>query len=99
MTSGNPSAVLLTVRGDVRYTNEEYHVFEEICKLWRGKSLKKRLLVAFTFGDKLDEDIREVVNDPPPELKKILKAAGNRYMVFTNKVRSMASTEFRSYEL
>lgn len=87
MTSGQPTTVLLTVRCDVRYTAEEYEVYQEILKLWGNKEvLRKRLVVAFTFGDRLDEDIRLVVNDPPPELKKVLQTAEKRYMVFTNKV-------------
>ena len=84
--SSRPTAVLLTVRCDVRYTAEEYSVYQETVKLWGDKSLQKRVVVAFTFGDRQDGDIRQVVNDPPPELKKVLKTAKDRHVVFVNKV-------------
>lgn len=76
--------VLLIIRSDVRYTNEEYRVFEEINRCWGSSpSLKKGLIVAFTFGDTLEEDIAETVKSPPPELMKVLAGdAKNRYVLF-----------------
>ncbi|KAK7478057.1 hypothetical protein BaRGS_00030733 [Batillaria attramentaria] len=79
-----PSAVLLTVRCDIRYTPEEFEIYRQIKQLW-GSDLKKRLVVAFTFGDCQDRDIRVEMRNAGQELKKVLEDAKNRYIVFDNK--------------
>lgn len=85
LDSAQPSMVLLTVRCDVRYTAEEFDVYRQIQNHWQSLSLNKVLVVAFTFGDRQDYDIRDDVTNPPPELRQILQRAEKRYMVFTNK--------------
>lgn len=85
MATSKPTLVLLAVRCDVRYTAEEYAIYRQILKLWGDNSLRQRLVVVFTFGDRQDRDIREELRTVCPELKNVLKDAGQRYVVF-NKV-------------
>nr|KAG5692883.1 hypothetical protein BaRGS_002318 [Batillaria attramentaria] len=85
LTAPGPSAVLLTVRTDIRYTPEEYDIYRQIKQLW-GSDLTKRLVVAFTFGDRQDQDLEEELKVVCPELKSVLRDASGRYVVFNNKV-------------
>ncbi|XP_076457934.1 GTPase IMAP family member 9-like [Babylonia areolata] len=84
-TSPFPTAVLLTVRCDVRYTAEEYAIYREIQKLWGDNSLRERLVVAFTFGDRQDAPLEEELKAVCPELKGVLRDAGQRYVMFSDK--------------
>ena len=85
MATSKPSLVLLAVRCDVRYTAEEYALYRQMLRLWGDNSLRQRLVVAFTFGDRQDRDIKEELRTVCPELKSVLRDAGQRYVVF-NKV-------------
>ncbi|XP_070201249.1 GTPase IMAP family member 9-like [Littorina saxatilis] len=87
LTLPHPSAVLLTVRCDVRYTPEEYAIYRQILKLWGDDTLKRHLVVTFTFGDRQDEDIRQTLQHVCPQLKSVLKDANGRFVVFDNKAR------------
>ncbi|XP_076441226.1 GTPase IMAP family member 8-like [Babylonia areolata] len=84
LTSPKVHAILLAVRCDVRYTREEYEIFLQMKKQWGGKPLTRRLVVAFTFGDRQDRDIEEDLKRVCPELKSVLKEASDRYMVFND---------------
>jgi hypothetical protein len=64
-------------------------VYQEIVRLWEDTSLERRLIVAFTFGDRQDEDITKMIRNPPPELGRILQAAKKRYVVFNNAVSAL----------
>ncbi|XP_076457908.1 GTPase IMAP family member 4-like [Babylonia areolata] len=79
LTESNPSIVLLTVRCDIRYTPEEHAIYREIMALWPW--LKKRLMVAFTFGDRQDVPLELELQIVCPELKSVLSDAGNEYVV------------------
>ncbi|XP_076457951.1 GTPase IMAP family member 4-like [Babylonia areolata] len=79
LTESNPSIVLLTVRCDIRYTPEEHAIYREIMALWPW--LKKRLMVAFTFGDRQDVPLELELQTVCPELKSVLSDAGNEYVV------------------
>ncbi|XP_076457511.1 GTPase IMAP family member 9-like [Babylonia areolata] len=81
----SPSLVLVAVRCDVRYTNEEFEVYREIERFWGAQSLNKHLAVAFTFGDRQDYDIGDDVRNPPPELGALLKKAKKHYLLFNQK--------------
>ena len=48
--------------------------------------LQRRLVVAFTFADLQDKPIEEELKTVGPELKKVLREARHRYVVFDNKV-------------
>ena len=86
LTKHAPTVILLAVRCDVRYTAEEYAIYRQILKLWGKHSLRRSLVVAFTFGDRQDRDIREELKTVCPELKQVLKDANGRYRVFNNQV-------------
>nr|KAG5696289.1 hypothetical protein BaRGS_027899 [Batillaria attramentaria] len=82
MTAPNPHVILLAVRCNERYTQKEYDVYLTIKRLW-GDSLCERLVVAFTFGDKLEDPDRLDRDCKENErLKKVLKDASKRYVVF-----------------
>ena len=82
MATSKPTLVLLAVRCDVRYTAEEYDIYRQILRLWGSDSLRQRLVVAFTFGDRQDRDIQDELKTVCPELKSVLRDAKNRYVVF-----------------
>ncbi|XP_025111448.1 GTPase IMAP family member 8-like isoform X3 [Pomacea canaliculata] len=69
-----PDVILLTIRCDVRYTPEEFQIYKEIKKSLRDDYLCPRLTVAFTFGERLDRDIRDELKDVCTELKQKLRA-------------------------
>ncbi|XP_076457899.1 uncharacterized protein LOC143291730 isoform X2 [Babylonia areolata] len=83
LTQSTPSAVLLTVRCDIRYTAEEHAIYREIMALW--PQLKERLVVAFTFGDRQDQPLEEELRAVCPELKSVLRDAGQAYLLYDNK--------------
>lgn len=86
LTSPNPSAILLAIRCDVRYTAEEYAVYRRIKAAWKDNSFTRHLVVAFTFGDRQDKDIKEELKSVCPELQSVLSDASQRYIVFNNQV-------------
>nr|KAG5698947.1 hypothetical protein BaRGS_024868 [Batillaria attramentaria] len=71
-------------RCDVRYTAEEYAIYQQVKILWgHNTSFCKRLVVVFTYGDLLDGKIEDQLKTVCPELKKVLKDAKQRYVVFS----------------
>ena len=86
MTSPGPNAILLTVRCDIRYTVEEKETYDEIKELWgNDPDFCQRLIVAFTFGDRQDDELEEKLTSVCPDLLSVLNDAGNRYVLFNNK--------------
>ncbi|XP_076457907.1 GTPase IMAP family member 9-like isoform X2 [Babylonia areolata] len=85
VTSPFPTAVLLTVRCDVRYTAEEHDIYRQIQRHWGDNSLGERLVVAFTFGDRQDVPLEEELRTVCRELKGVLRDASHRYVMFSNK--------------
>lgn len=81
----NPDVVLLAIRCDVRYTAEEFAILNEIRNVWGDNSLFSRLVVAFTFGDRLDGNIKDEVINVCKELQTVLKDCGERYVVFNSR--------------
>ena len=69
-----------------RYTAEEYAIYRQLQRLWGDNTLQHRLVVAFTFADRQDAPIEEELKTVCPELKKVLREARHRYVVFNNKV-------------
>lgn len=82
VASPGPSAILLAVRCDVRYTAEEYDIYQKIKAAWADDSFKRVLVIAFTFGDRQDTDLEEELKTVCPELKNVLKDSGGRYALF-----------------
>ncbi|KAK7471882.1 hypothetical protein BaRGS_00035466, partial [Batillaria attramentaria] len=90
LTTPYPNAILLTVRCDVRYTAEEYAIYQKIKQCW-GESFNRRLVVAFTFGDRQDRNLSQELETVCPELKSVLHDAKERYVVFNNQVADKES--------
>ena len=92
MAFPSPSAILLAVRGDVRFTQQERDVYKEVKELWGDDNDFCRLLiVVFTFTDRLekpiDVDLTSGVPDlkgVSPELKEVLVNAGNLFSEVSN---------------
>lgn len=83
LTTPFPSAILIAVRCDVRYTPEEYDIYRRVQIYWGDNAtFCSRLIVVFTFLDCQDRPIAEELRTVCPELKKVLKEADNRYVVF-----------------
>ncbi|XP_025110108.1 GTPase IMAP family member 4-like [Pomacea canaliculata] len=93
MTASFPSAILLAVRCDVRYTAEEYDIYKKIKNAWADKSFLDNLIIVFTFGDRQDKDLAEELKTVCPELKNVLKDSNNNYVLFNNKVSKEAMEE------
>ncbi|XP_070201255.1 GTPase IMAP family member 8-like isoform X2 [Littorina saxatilis] len=92
-TLSNPDAILLAVRCDIRYTSEEFKLYQKIKELWGDASqFCQKLIVAFTFGETLDEDIQEVLKYVGPEIRRVLEDAGNRFVVFSKDDPQMTET-------
>lgn len=81
----DPHAILLTVRCDAPYTPTEYALYRQLQWMWGGNSLSQRLVVAFTFGDRLDLQVDTVLRTVSKELQSVVKDAGGRYVVFNSK--------------
>lgn len=82
--SRTPYAILLAIRCDVRYTKEEHDIYTEFKAIWGG-FIRDHLIVAFTFGDRQDRDIKDDLKKANPELKSVLEDANHRYVVFNDK--------------
>ncbi|KAL8612096.1 hypothetical protein ACOMHN_013975 [Nucella lapillus] len=87
LTSPQAHVILLAVRCDVRYTREEHQIYLQLKRLWGGNALCRRLIVAFTFGDRQDKDLGEELKGVCPELKQVLRDASQRYVLFNNNDR------------
>ncbi|PVD23995.1 hypothetical protein C0Q70_17272 [Pomacea canaliculata] len=75
-----PDAVLLAVRCDVRYTAEEFAIYQQVKEIW-GRDLCRRLVVAFTFGDRQDRDLGEELGTVCRELNSVLNDASDKFDV------------------
>lgn len=84
-TTPHPSLILLAIRCDVRYTREEYDIYANARQLLGQDSVKEKLVVAFTFGDRQDGDIGEQLKTVCRELQNVLRDAGGRYVVYNEK--------------
>ncbi|XP_025111470.1 GTPase IMAP family member 4-like [Pomacea canaliculata] len=86
MTSRDHPTILLAVRCDVRYTAEEFAIYKDFKRLWGDNAgIRRHLVVAFTFGDKQDRDLKEELEGVCEELKIVLKDANHRYVLFNKK--------------
>ncbi|XP_076457938.1 GTPase IMAP family member 8-like [Babylonia areolata] len=94
LTNSLPDVIILTVRCDVRYTKEEHDIYQAIQDRWGDRSVfQKRLMVAFTFGDRQDEDLEEELDMVCEELKSVLKDAKNRFVQVNNRARGEGRME------
>ena len=80
LISPGPDVILLAVRCDVRYTAEEYAIYKMMKEAWNETTFCKRLVLAFTFADRQDQDIKTELKTVCHELQSVLKDAGHRYV-------------------
>lgn len=76
--------VVVVIRCDVRYTAEEYAIYKQIKEHW-GSDFCKHLVVAFTFGDRLQQDLDDFgqqLENGCPEVVNVLRDANQQYVVF-----------------
>ncbi|XP_025111462.1 immune-associated nucleotide-binding protein 8-like isoform X2 [Pomacea canaliculata] len=76
--------VVVVIRCDVRYTAEEYAIYKQIKEHW-GSDFCKHLVVAFTFGDRLEQDLDDFgkqLENGCPEVVNVLRDANQQYVVF-----------------
>lgn len=78
----HPDIILLTIRSDVRYTSEEFQTYQQIKRVLTQQYLCPRLVVAFTFPERLVNDLEEELKTAPTELRQVLNDAKDRYLVF-----------------
>ncbi|XP_025111467.1 GTPase IMAP family member 4-like isoform X2 [Pomacea canaliculata] len=91
MTSPDHPTILLAVRCDVRYTAEEFAIYKDFKRLWGDNAgIRRHLVVAFTFGDRQNTDLKEELEDVCEELKSVLIDANHRYVLFNKKGLSKA---------
>lgn len=73
--------ILLAIRCDSHDLDADVMRFNKFRRLW-GDNLRRRLVVLFTFGDKLQKDIDELLDRSHPTLQDILDCTGHRYVIF-----------------
>ncbi|KAK7501143.1 hypothetical protein BaRGS_00007628, partial [Batillaria attramentaria] len=85
MTSPGPHALLLTVRLDTRFTEEEAKAVRKMTQFF-GDDIMRHVIVVFTHGDMLGEGntLDRSLATAPSSLKQLLREVDNRYVVFNN---------------
>ncbi|PAA82574.1 hypothetical protein BOX15_Mlig012322g3 [Macrostomum lignano] len=82
-------AFLVVARADVRFTNEECQAIRQTVEVFGPESCK-RAIVVFSRGDHFDNDINEFKEELKaargeiPELDKMMKDFGDRYVLMDN---------------
>jgi hypothetical protein len=85
-TSVTSGVILLAVRCDIRYTAEEYAIYQELKRLWNNdRDFCGRLIVAFTFGDRQDNPLEDELKAVCKELNGVLRDAGREMFCLFNK--------------
>lgn len=85
MVLPEPYFILLAVRCDVRYSPEEFSLYQRIKELWGKETFCKHLVVLFTFGDRADREIEQELKTVCQELKNVLRDAQGQYIVLSEK--------------
>lgn len=105
MVSPGPHALLLVVRLDVRFTDEEAKSVQEVRDLF-GDKIMHHVIIVFTHGDKLQESmdseemaLRKTLASLPAALDKLMKDVNNRYVVFNNRTCSQADNDSQVRQL
>ncbi|XP_070203736.1 GTPase IMAP family member 8-like isoform X2 [Littorina saxatilis] len=80
-TEFDPDAILYTVRSDDKYEGPTHEKYKRIKTLW-GSDFCKKLIVAFTFGDKSVRDIQQDIASAGQHLKNVVADADQRYLLF-----------------
>ncbi|XP_025084049.1 GTPase IMAP family member 4-like isoform X2 [Pomacea canaliculata] len=81
-----PHAVIMALRCDQRFTDEEYTAYQELKNLF-GKQLTKYMILIFNGVDELRSEGRTLemeLRNIPPKLRQVLDEAEGRYVGFSN---------------
>ncbi|XP_025111436.1 GTPase IMAP family member 4-like [Pomacea canaliculata] len=85
-----PHVVIIVIRGDRRFTKEEYDAVKTLQALF-GERVRRHLMIVFTGGDGLADDISgmqaavdQQLLKAPENLKEVLCDAYNRYCIVSN---------------
>ncbi|KAK7497261.1 hypothetical protein BaRGS_00011555 [Batillaria attramentaria] len=79
-----PHAVLLVLRCDRRFTDEEYKVFQALKEIF-GPKLTDHMIVIFAGKDELEEEDFQEAIKKCKKLDDLLNESNRRYMLFDNK--------------
>ena len=79
-----PHAVLMVVKADDRFTNEEAEAYEELKRLF-GEEITKFMIVVFTGIDRLKGmPLADAVKKAPQKVQQVIADAQGRYIGFNN---------------
>uniref|UniRef100_A0A669E7B7 GTPase IMAP family member 4 n=1 Tax=Oreochromis niloticus TaxID=8128 RepID=A0A669E7B7_ORENI len=82
MSAPGPHAILLVIKVG-RFTAEERDAVKKVEEIF-GEDAWRYTIILFTHGDVVESDFDETLEEAGPELKEVLKKAGNRYHLFNN---------------
>lgn len=83
---GEPFTVLLTIRSDNRYTQEDYDTYQTT-KQCLGNLINNNLIIVFTHCGQENDDIKSLISRNR-ELNKVFQDAKETYVTFDNSVRN-----------
>jgi len=92
MAKPGPDVVLLVIKCDIRFTDAEYEVFQQIRRMWHS-DFSDKLVLAFAFGDNKVKDFLDDIQAGGPRMQEVLQASKNRYVVFNNRGSSQEKQE------
>lgn len=80
-----PDVILLVIRADGPYTDEDYKVYDTVKRMWGTGPFQdhftSRLVIVFTFAEKNQKDLHKTLKKhASPDLSVVMKDAGNRYI-------------------
>ncbi|XP_025083369.1 GTPase IMAP family member 4-like [Pomacea canaliculata] len=85
-----PHVVIIVLKGNERFTKEEYEAVKTLQALF-GECVRRHLMIVFTGGDGLADDIngmqvalKEQLSKAPENLKEVVRDANNRYCIVSN---------------
>ncbi|XP_070195822.1 GTPase IMAP family member 4-like [Littorina saxatilis] len=87
LVSPGASVLLLVIRSDVPYTEEDFVAYRQVRRFWGKGSARERLVVVFTCSEGQDvEEVGERMEAGSPKwIAKVLDDSGGRYIVFQGK--------------
>ncbi|KAK7089454.1 hypothetical protein V1264_024495 [Littorina saxatilis] len=86
--SPEASCLLLVIRSDAPYTEEDFVAYRQVRRFWGKSSAREKLVVVFTCSEGQDvEEVGERMEAESPKwIAKVLTDSGGRYIVFKGKV-------------
>ncbi|XP_060721203.1 GTPase IMAP family member 9-like [Tachysurus vachellii] len=84
LSSPGPHAFLIVLPLNIRFTEQEKHIIQQIEKLF-GDEMRKYAMVLFTHGDQLEGENVETLIKENTALSDLVQQCGGGYHVFNNK--------------